>query len=174
MRKLFGREVKLPIERELFNALLNGSEGGLATTTAIISGLLVSTSNRELVVTTAFIAFMVQGFNGAISRYSTERTTDEIDHEDKFSGYRKPVFDGAAQLIAHVSMSLLVLLPIIFVADITTALLLSIGTTLAILLIMGIYKARIVNKPIFSDAIEMVILGGLVITVGTVAGYALR
>ena len=66
MRKLFGREVKLPIERELFNALLNGSEGGLATTTAIISGLLVSTSNRELVVTTAFIAFMVQGFNGAI------------------------------------------------------------------------------------------------------------
>lgn len=154
-------------------ALLSGSEGGLATTSAIAAGLLVSNSDRNIVIITAAISFVVQAFNSAINRFSTEHTDDEIDHEDVLKGYRKPIMNASLQFIAHVVMGVFVLLPIIYVDDAATAMLISIGVTLAMMFLLGLYKGYIVGAHALSDGLEQLGLGAIVISVGILAGYIL-
>lgn len=169
----FRKIARLPFDREYFMALVSGSEGGLATTSAIAAGLLIGNSDRDIVIITAAISFVVQAFNGSINRFSAEHTSDEIDNEDAIQGYRKPVMNATLQFIAHVVMGILVLLPIIYIEDATVAMLVSIGVTLAFLFLLGLYKGYVLSTSTFREGLEQVALGALVISVGILAGYIL-
>lgn len=168
------RFAKLPFDREYFMSLLSGFEGGLATTSAIAAGLMITTSDIPIVITTATISFIVQAFNGAISKFSTEHTNDEIDHEDVLLGYKKPVITASLQFIAHVTMGVIVLLPIIYIEDAATAITISILTTLLLLFLLGAYKGFVVGKKPMPEAWGQIVLGLLIICAGMAAGYLLR
>ncbi len=155
-------------------ALFSGFEGGLATTSAIAVGLLITTSDVAIVITTASISFIVQAFNGAIGRFSSEHTNDEIDHEDILHGYKKPVINASLQFIAHIIMGIVVLLPIIYVEELATAMIASIAVTLTLLFVLGGYKGYVVGKSPLPDALQQIGLGTLVICAGIVAGLLLR
>jgi len=170
---LFRRFAKLPFDREYFMALFSGFEGGLATTSAIAAGLLIFTDDIAIVITTASISFIVQAFNGAIGRFSSEHTNDEIDHEDILHGYKKPVINATLQFTAHIVMCVIVLLPILYLNDPTSAMLTSIAVTLILLFLLGAYKGYVVGKSSLGDAMEQVGLGALIIFAGILAGYLL-
>ncbi len=170
---IFRKITKLPFDREYFMALLSGSEGGLATTSAIAAGLLISTSDRNVVIVTAAISFIVQAFNSAINRFSAEHTSDEIDQEDVLNGYRKPIINATLQFLAHIVMGVLVLLPIIYVDNTASAMLISIGITLALMFLLGLYKGYAVGTRAIDDGLEQLGLGAIVISVGILAGYIL-
>jgi len=169
----FQRKPSLPFDKEYFMALLAGTEGGLATTTAIVAGLMVGQTSREFIVTTATISFLVQAFNGSVGRFSSEHTDDEINHEDEKVGYKKPVLTAVLHFAAHVIMSVLVLLPIIYMTNEVSALISAIAISMALLLFLGIYKGRVLKVQPIRDAAELVILGALIICVGIIAGYSL-
>jgi len=154
-------------------ALFSGFEGGLATTSAIAAGLLITTSDVTIVITTASISFIVQAFNGAIGKFSSEHTNDEIDHEDILHGYKKPIINASLQFIAHIVMGVIVLLPILYLDNATEAILVSISFTLTLLFLLGAYKGYIVGKSAMADALQQIGLGALIITAGIVAGYLL-
>ena len=170
---LFRQKTKLPFDREYFQSLFSGLEGGLATTTAIIVGLSLTTERRELIVTTAVISFLVQAFNSSVGRFSTEHTNDEIDRIESWKGYRKPVYNALLQFTSHVLVSLIVVLPFVFVANIVSAITMSVALTLCLLFFMGLYKGLIVKLHPARDAVELMLLGSLVISVGIVAGFML-
>jgi VIT1/CCC1 family predicted Fe2+/Mn2+ transporter len=155
-------------------ALFSGFEGGLATTAAIAAGLLVTTAELTIVITTATISFIVQAFNGAIGKFSSERTTDELDHEDVLHGYKKPVINASLQFSAHVVMGIIVLLPIIYITDQTNAMIVSIAVTLLLLFILGGYKGFVVGKRALPEALQQVGLGAMIIIAGVLAGILLR
>lgn len=170
----FRKVAKLPFDREYFMALFSGFEGGLATTSAIAAGLLITTENVTIVITTASISFIVQAFNGAIGKFSADRTTDEIDNEDMLLGYKKPTINAILQFVAHTVMGVIVLLPIIYLDDTTLAMLTSISITLVLLFLLGGYKGYVVGKEPLPEASEQVALGALIICVGVIAGYLLN
>ena len=170
---LFRQKTKLPFDREYFLALLGGLEGGLATTTAIVVGLGITTERRELVVTTAVISFMVQAFNSSVSRFSAAHTDDEIDHIESWKGYRKPVYNALLQFTSHVLVSLLVILPMVFISDLLVAVSWTIGITLMLLFGIGVYKGVILKLHPLRDGVELFILGAMVVCVGLVAGVIL-
>lgn len=169
------RRVRLPanLDRQYFTAMLSGSEGGLSTTTAIISGLMISTDQPDLVVLSAVISFLVQAFNSAIGRFSAEHTDQELDSRRKWLDYGQPARDAFLQFATHLIMSTLVLLPIALVADATRAVVYSIAITLLFLFIIGWYKGRLAKTSSWRDAFELVVLGSLVISVGITAGLVL-
>lgn len=171
---LIKRRVKLPLNRQYFSALLTGSEGGLSTTTAIIAGLMISTDQPDLVVLIAVISFLVQAFNNAIGRFSSEYTDQELDGRRKWLTYGQPARDAFAQFTAHIVMSTLVLLPIVLVADVTRAIVYSITITLFFLFVIGFYKGRLARTNALRDGIELLVLGSLIISVGIAAGLILR
>ncbi|HEX9679422.1 MAG TPA: VIT1/CCC1 transporter family protein [Candidatus Saccharimonadales bacterium] len=171
---LIKRRLRLPFGRQLFAALLSGSEGGLATTTAITAGLLISTDQPDLVVLTATISFLVQAFNGSMGRFSAEHTDQELDQRRKWFDYGGPIRDALTQFVSHVLMSVIVLLPIVVVADVGRALTYAVALTLFFLFLIGAFKGRLVKNSPLRDGIEMVLVGSLIISVGIVAGFALR
>lgn len=150
-----------------------GSEGGLATTTAIIAGLMVTQTGRDVVVITAIISFLVQAFNASVVHYSAERTDDEIDREDKRNGFWSPAIVAVWHFLWHTAMSIFVLLPILLVTNQLVATVYSIGITLVLLFIVGAIKGRAVKRSPLEDGLELVILGALVICVGLLAGILL-
>lgn len=170
---IFRRFARLPFDREYFMALFSGFEGGLATTSAIAAGLLITTSDVPIVITTASISFIVQAFNGAIGKFSSEHTNDEIDHEDILQGYKKPIINATLQFSAHIVMGVIVLLPIIYMDNTAAAMFTSIGVTLTLLFLLGGYKGYVVGKDFLPDATQQIGLGALVITAGIVAGLLL-
>ena len=174
MLKYLRRQKKLPIDREYFLSLLGGSEGGLATTTAIIVGLMVSSASREVVVTSALVAFLVQAFNGSIGHFSSERTNDEIDDIEKKEGYRKPAKDALYYFLSHTATSLIVLMPVVIITDSLNAIIVTLSISLFILFTIGWYKGSVVKNSRFVDGMEMVMFGLLVIVVGALSGLALR
>lgn len=171
---LLRKFARLPFDREYFMALFSGFEGGLATTAAIAAGLLITTADIAIVITTATISFIVQAFNGSIGKFSSERTSDELDHQDVLHGFKKPVINASLQFAAHVAMGIIVLLPILYIDDQTDAMLVSIAVTLLLLLILGGYKGFVVGKRALPEALQQVGLGSMIIIAGILAGYLLR
>jgi VIT1/CCC1 family predicted Fe2+/Mn2+ transporter len=170
---LFKQKTKLPFDREYFSSLFSGLEGGLATTTAIIVGLAITTERREVIITTAVISFMVQAFNSSVGKFSAERTDDEIDNIESWKGYRKPIYNALLQFLSHILISLVALTPFVFITNTASAISATIMLTLFILFIMGIFKGFVIKLHPFKDGLELFILGALVISVGIVSGFLL-
>lgn len=175
MAKLFRRRpLRVPFGTEIFSSIFGGAEGGLATTSAIIAGLFVSTQDRELVITTAVISFLVQAINGAVSRYSAERTNDEIEQVEDEIGKLPAIVDAVVQLLSHVSGAVLVIAPIVLIVNVQLALITSIGITLTLLFINGALKAHFVKNNPLVEGLELVVLGAMIISVGISAGWLLK
>lgn len=154
--------------------MLAGWEGGLSTTTAIIAGLMVSTDKPDLVVLIAVISATVQAFNGAISRFSVEYTDQELDGRRKLIDYVGPAKDSMVQFLAHITVSIVVILPIVLIANAAVALGLTILITLLFLFLIGLYRGRLAKTSGLRDGVELVTLGSLVIIIGLVSGYFLQ
>jgi vacuolar iron transporter family protein len=108
-------KTKLPVNKELFLSILGGLESGVATTTAIIIGLLISGESNEVIITVAFITLTVQAFNSASARYVSLRTSLEI--EDQTSKERRfPLVNASIQFSFHILASSLPIIPL-FVLD---------------------------------------------------------
>ncbi len=82
MSPYFHKKAKLPFERNLFLSTFSGLEAGVATTTAIILGLLISGESIDVVTVAAYVALSVQAFNSAVNRYVSLRTSLEIDNQN--------------------------------------------------------------------------------------------
>ena len=173
MAKRIGK-LKLPIDVDAYLSLFSGTESGLATTAAIITGLIASTDNRQLVLTTALIAILVQAFNAAIGHLSIERTHGEIENDKSKIAYAKPVSDAASQFAAHLGASFIILLPTIFVTDLQSVLFWTIGTTLGLLFGLGLLKGYLVRRFLVREAFELLVYGSLIISLGIIAGLVLN
>ena len=168
------KPIKLPIDVEYFMSLLSGLESGMATTAAIIAGLTTGTDSREAVVITALITMTVQAYNAAANRLSTEHTQDEIENNKDHTSYLKPTIDAGAQFLAHIISSLIILLPTIYISDLDRALVTTILLTLGLMFTLGFVKGIYVKKYVFRDAMEILLIGASVITVGLLSGYILN
>jgi len=168
------RKLRLPaIDREYFMSLLSGFEAGLATTAAIAAGLVISFNDVSVVILTATISYIIQAFNNAVGRFSADRTSDELSLEDALVGYRKPVINAALQFMAHLAMGMAVLLPLVYISGAALALAASLGLTLALLFLLGLYKGLALGKRPLGEAAMQTALGALVIAAGIGAGWLL-
>lgn len=175
MAKFFRKKNKLPLEREHFLSLFSGVESGLATTSAIVAGLVAS-GTREVsdLVTIAIISFAVQAFNGAVGRFSSEHTNDEIDDIEDEEGYKKPIIDAVLQFIAHIGFSLLILIPFAYISNVFGATAIMVTLTFTLMFSAGAVKGVLVHNEVKKDGTEMVYMAILVIIVGTLAGWIVK
>lgn len=175
MLKLYKPKPKLPLERTYFLSLFSGVEGGLATTAAIVAGLIVSgDTSIDQIVVIAIISFAVQAFNGAVGRFSSEHTSDEIDNVDHITGYRKPLISAALQFVAHVAFSAITLIPYFYIDNLYIALAVMVVTNFLLMFLLGVVKAAIVHNSLKKDGVEMVYMSFLVLLVGSLSGLIVR
>lgn len=168
------KPIKLPIDSHLFVSLISGSEAGIATTTAIVAGLVGATDDRQVVLFSAYVALVVQAFNSAMIAITSTHTAHEIENNQAKESFVPAISLAGMQFLTHVAASTLTLLPIIFITDLQLALLISIIVSLSLLFLIGLMVGLAVKHTPIRNGVSTMVLGALVISVGLLAGLILN
>ncbi len=171
---MFTNSKKLPIDKELLISLVSGSEAGIATTAAILVGLVISTDNRSLVLLSSLIAVLVQAFNSAITSILANHTKDEIEHKKTMDSLIAPITRSGLQFLTHVSTGMIIMLPIVYITNIHYAMLVSVVIALSLLLVTGFLIGKTVKHTPIRNSVQSFVLGAIIICIGFVAGYIIN
>ncbi|TAH33009.1 hypothetical protein EYC58_02535 [Candidatus Saccharibacteria bacterium] len=168
------RVVRVPLGNDNFLSVLEGVEGGFAIFAGIIVGLMFEGVSRELLVLTALIGIIVNAFNSSAVRFSSEHYMDELDGHEKRRRFQTYFVPAIIEFSSYLVVSFIALAPLLFVADLSIAVVLTIEMTLVILFVAGWYRGHLLNRRhAVRDGFEVMLLGLLIICVGAFSGWLL-
>ncbi len=154
-------------------SVLEGIEGGFAIFSGILAGLSFETSNRRLLLITAAIGIIVNGFNSSAVRYSSQHFTDELDGREKRRVVRYYLIPALVEFLVYLVVCAVILLPLLLIGSLAGAVIASSLLTVSVLFAAGYYKGRLLGARPWRDGLELAVLGALIISVGAFAGYLL-
>ncbi len=168
------RSIRIPLGAQRFLAAFEGFEGGFAIGASIVVALSFSGLSRHVLLVTAIITIIVNGFNNASVKYSSEHYLDELDGKEKKSAYRYYFVPAFLEFVSYFAISFISIIPLALAIDIKVAIWCSVVITLLILYGAGYWRAYILKMPRYRDAIETTLLGGGIIVVGLISGYIIH
>lgn len=157
-----------------FLAAFEGFEGGFAIGASIVVALSFSGIDRHLLLVTAIVSIIVNGFNNASVKYSSEHYLDELDGREKKSAFRHYFIPSFIEFICYFAISFISIIPLLFIADTTMAILTSVAVTLSILCLAGYWRGYVLQMSRWRDAIETTVLGLGIVLVGLISGYIIH
>lgn len=167
------RRRHIPSGPDNFLSVLEGIEGGFAIFTGIVAGLSFQVQNHRLLVITGLISILVSGFNSSTVRYSTQHYLDELDGVEKRNKFHNYTLPALVEFLAYFLVSLIVLLPLVFIQSTLVAVMACIALTLSILFAAGYYRGWLLKTHPVKDAFELSLIGLAIISVGAASGYLL-
>lgn len=168
------RAIKVPLGTQRFLAAFEGFEGGFAIGASVVVALSMAGTDRRLLLITAVISIIVNGFNNASVKYSSEHYLDELDGREKKSAFRHYFIPSLIEFICYFAISFISIIPLLLIQDTFNAVAISVGVTLAILYAAGYWRGYILRMPRRRDALETTLLGSGIILVGLLSGYVVR
>jgi VIT1/CCC1 family predicted Fe2+/Mn2+ transporter len=172
--RLTHRHPKVPFGVSRFLAAFEGFEGGFAVGAGVIAGMSFTDASRQTLIMTVIISIIVNGFNSAAVKYSSEHYLDELDGVEQKSPLKTYLLPALVQFILYFSISFISVIPLVFVADLTLAIISNCVVTLIILLAAGYLRATILHMPRWRDAFEVLFLGLGIMAVGLGAGWVIH
>lgn len=168
------RSVNLPISAQRFLAAFEGLEGGFAIGASILVALSFTELDRSVLLATVVVTIIVNGFNNASVKYSSEHFLDELDGREKHSAFKHYFVPSLIEFVSYFAISFISILPLLIVDNLTWAVSLSVIITLIILYLAGYWRAFMLRMSTRRDAFETLMLGNGIILVGLVSGYAIH
>jgi VIT1/CCC1 family predicted Fe2+/Mn2+ transporter len=168
------RRLKFPFGANGFLAILEGLEGGFAIGASIIVGLSFADLDRRVLLISAGIGILVNGFNNAAVKYSSEHYSDELDGHEKPHSLRYYFTPAIIEFGQYAIASILTLLPLIFIPHLYLAIALCCVITLIMLFAAGYWRGFLMQLHPAKDGREMMTLGACIIIVGGFTGYTLH
>jgi VIT1/CCC1 family predicted Fe2+/Mn2+ transporter len=168
------RRIKIPLGATRFLAAFEGIEGGFAIGASILVALWLAGLERHILLATALISITVNGFNSSSVKYSSEHYLDELDGREKKNAYRYYLGPAVIEFVSYFAISLLSILPLLFVPQEATAIWASVIVTVLLLFGAGFWRGYMLRTSGLRDAIETVALGAGIIAVGVVSGIILH
>ncbi|MEK7641758.1 MAG: VIT1/CCC1 transporter family protein [Patescibacteria group bacterium] len=146
-----------------------GVEDSLVSTVGLLSGIAMAGVARGTILTTGIILILVEAFSMAAGSFLSETSVEEYQG---ISPNRVPLIDGSIMFMSYVLAGLVPLVPYMyFETDIAFEI--SIGLALLALLVLGMFGGMYSNsakKNVFRRGMRMLLIGGVAIVVGVVAG----
>lgn len=161
---------RVPLGNANLLSVFEGLEGGFAIFTGIIAGLSLTTTDRRILMVTGIISILVSGFNSSAVRYASEHYLDELDGHEKRRKFVNYVLPALVEFLVYISVSLIILLPLLFMPSLTLAVLTCVALTLLVLFVAGYYRGWLLRTKPLRDATEMAMIGGGIILVGGLSG----
>ncbi|HEY5600586.1 MAG TPA: VIT1/CCC1 transporter family protein [Patescibacteria group bacterium] len=156
------------INKEYFRSILFGIEDSLVSTTGLIAGISVGSSdNREFVLLAGLVAVSIEAVSMGAGEYLSD---DAVRDLDKLKRYREnPFLSGTLMLISYFLAGLIPLAPIAF-TNYPASLWLSVFLALIFLFLLGFVKGRISNTSPFKGGLKILFVGGISTLLGLVVG----
>ena len=168
------RSIVVPMGAQRFLAAFEGFEGGFAIGSSIVVALALAGLDLHLLLVTAVVSIVVNGFNNASLKYSSEHYLDELDGREKRSPFREYFLPALIEFISYFAISFVSIVPLLLINDIHVAVWMSVIITLVILFAAGYFRAFMLHAPRMRDAIETALLGAGIIIVGVISGIILK
>lgn len=167
------RKLQLPFGTHHFLAVIEGLEGGFAISASIIVGLHFSNMSHHILIMTILVSILVNGFNAASVKYSSEHYLDELDGREKKNHFYYYWMPALIEFFIYLGISLFAIIPLLVIPDITIAITVLSVTTLAILFAAGWWRGYTVKLHPWKDAAETCLLGAGIIGIGALSGWLL-
>lgn len=164
----------IPFGAERFLSIFEGIEGGFAIGAGVIAGMSFVSLNRNVLLATAIVSVIVNGYNSASVKYSSEHYIDELDGRETKHPFRRYFEPAIWQFISYLIISVISLIPLFLMGNIPNAIVYSCLITLAILFLAGYYRAYLLDMPRWRDALEIAVLGLGIIFVGFASGWVVH
>lgn len=168
------RHLKVPLGAQRLLAAFEGFEGGFAIGSSVIVALALAGTDRHLLLVTVVISIIVNGFNNASVKYSSEHYLDELDGREKKSAFRHYFIPSLIEFVCYFAISFLSIIPLLFIDDTFAAVSLSVVLTMMILFAAGYWRGYLLQMSRWRDAVETVLLGLGIIFVGLISGYVIQ
>lgn len=168
------RTVTLPLGTQRFLAAFEGIEGGFAIGTSIVVALALAGIDKHLLLTTAIVSIIVNGFNTSSVKYSSEHYLDELDGREKKSAFKHYFVPSFIEFVCYFMISFLAVLPLLIINDIKIAVVTSVTITLLLLFAAGFFRGFMLHMNGIRDGIETLLLGGGIILVGLISGLVVN
>ena len=163
------RSIKLPLGTQRFLAAFEGIEGGFAIGTSIVVALALAGMDKHLLLTTAIVSIIVNGFNSSSVKYSSEHYMDGLDGREKKSAFRHYFVPSLIEFVCYFMISFLAVVPLLVINDVKAGVIISVVVTLILLFSAGFLRGYMLRMSGLRDGIETLILGLGIISVGSVS-----
>lgn len=168
------RKIPIPLGAVKFLAAFEGLEGGFAIGAGILAGMSFTGLGRGVLITTAVLSIIVNGFNSASVKYSSEHYLDELDGREKRDKFQHYFMPALIQFLSYFAISFISIIPLFFMGNDKHAIFYSCLITIGILLVAGYWRAYLLNMPRWRDGLEVAVLGAGIILVGFVSGWIIH
>jgi len=167
-------ELHLPFGAQRFLAILEGLEGGFAVGASVVVGLSFAQPSTHVLLVSAAISILVNGFNSAAVKYSSEHYDDELDGHEKRHALRHYLAPSAIEFFAYFAISFITILPLILIDQRIVAVTVCCLITVVMLFFAGYWRGYLMRLHPLKDGLEMMTLGLCIIAVGATTGYLLH
>ncbi|MBI2593961.1 VIT1/CCC1 transporter family protein [Candidatus Daviesbacteria bacterium] len=158
------------IQDEYLRSSLFGFEDALVSTTGMVVGISIGTSNLKFILLAAFVTIAVE----AVSMGAGEFLSDEAVHElDRKLGKDNTLISATVMFTSYILGGLIPVLPIILLPALQ-GIIGSITAAFIGLFVLGFIKGKIVNVNRIRSAVEMLTIGGIATVIGIVVGFILK
>lgn len=162
---------RLP-DASLIRAFVFGVEDSVVSTVGLLSGVAVGDMPRSSIILAGVVLIFVEAFSMAAGQFLSESSAEDYEHTRPSFG-KGPVIQGIVMFFSYFIVGCLVISPyILFPVD--QAFWLSIGTSLLVLLLLGIGNARLSKVSVLKSAFRMLVIGGLALAVGIAAAVVFK
>lgn len=158
-------------KNQYIRTIIFGVEDSLVSTTGLIAGLGVGTSNKSVVIIGGVVAIAVEAISMGAGEYISD---DAIKQAAKKHRGRSQAFaDGLIMLVSYFLAGLIPLLPVVFFSY-PTSLYFSVFFALIGLFTLGYIKSKVLHTNPLRGAAKVMIVGGLATALGIIVGLVFK
>lgn len=149
-----------------------GVEDSLVSTGGVITGVALAGVGKEIILLTGFVVIFVEAFSMGAGSFLSERSVRGYtkDSEGKFE---KSLAGGGVMFTAYFLAGFIPLLPYL-IWDLSTAIPISVIVSLVALFMLGIVIARVSKMNMLREGITMIVVGGIAMLLGRIAGMIIN
>lgn len=154
-----------------FRNFIFGVEDSLVSTVGLLSGVAIANVSRETIFLTGVILLFVEAFSMSAGSFLSENSAENY-MKIKNTSFKHDLISGSIMFFSYFISGFIPLLPYLIWGT-EKALPFSIIFSVIALFILGIVSAKISKTGLIKNVLKMVIIGGVAIAVGLVAGSLL-
>lgn len=148
-----------------------GIEDSLVSTTGLIAGIAVATTDKQFIILAGLVAIAVEAISMAAGEFLSEET--EHDMDDPGSRRTRPIVGGLIMLVSYAVAGLVPLLPVMLLPG-KLAIVAAVVAALIGLFVLGYFKGQITQRSPLRSGFKVLIVGGLATLIGIVVGIVFK
>lgn len=159
------------IHEDYLRSIIFGFQDALVSTTGAIAGVAIGTKDKHVVILAGLVVITVEALSMGVGQYMSEKAVHQMDKSGK---HTDNLYVGGFLMTLSYFLGGLVPLTPILLLELPLSQILSIGSALVGLFILGFLKAKLVEVNPWKSAFEILILGGITTALGIIIGTLLK